>query len=464
MTTTQHNNNDNNNNTIEATVQLDVDDKTRHGTYMVPAPYDGFNHRPGARTMKNVQIKDGRNNDALILDEAAFELVECPTALATEDFYKIQEGNEELTKKYHDEVLKFVKEKLGCDKVLCFNSQVRNENKSNGKVIGGGVNRYATGGPHTDNTPVSSDILALQILEAKKDATKYKRYTYMNLWRNISEEPIHNHPLAMMDERSAVKPDDYIAKDFITEERSSVQWGLSARHVDQHEWHYFPKMTKSEGILLKQVDSDFTKTGRTCFHMAVADPNAPSDAPPRESIELRMLCYWKETDTGVDTMPTKENIHLDVIQDPRDAIFDQSLRTASVLTLLKTIIERIPVVGVFIVFLLNQAIALYKFVTTKKMKNLPYTGNPEDYVDRFFHEIEDFPSQPKFVLDYAKSKLQGRDESEGIQLFTKALVDDTFHKNGTATFREIEKKEVVACLIKNEKYMMVAKKHLGKLM
>ena len=267
-----------------------------------------------------------------------------------------------------------------------------------------------------------------------------------------------------MDERSAVKPDDYIAKDFITEERSSLQWDLSARHVDQHEWHYFPKMTKSEGILLKQVDSDFTKTSRTCFHMAIADPNAPSDAPPRESIELRMLCYWKDTATGVNTMPTKEKINFDVIQDPRDAIFDQSLRSASVLNLLKTLIKRIPIVGAFLVFLLDQGIALYKFATTKRMKNLPYTGNPDDYVDRFLHEVEEFPSQPKFMLDFAKAKMQGRDELEGIQLFTQTLVDDTFHKNGTAAFREIEKKEVVAYLIKNEKYLTVAKKHLGKLM
>ena len=68
------------------------------------------------------------------------------------------------------------------------------------------------------------------------------------------------------------------------------------------------------------------------------------------------------------------------------------------------------------------------------------------------------------MLDFAKAKMQGRDELEGIQLFTKTLVDDTFHKNGTAAFREIEKKEVVAYLIKNEKYLTVAKKHLGKLM
>ena len=467
--TNEHNKNINNNsNMIEATASLAVDDKTRHGTYLIPAPYDGFDHTPGTMISKQVKVRDGRQTkkDHLTLDDAAFELVDCPTALATEDFYKIQDGNKDLSKKYFDEVAKFVKEKIGCDEVIIFQSQVRNENRSDGKSnpVGGGVNRYLTGRVHTDSSPVSADVQALKLLEEKDDSTKYQRYSYMNLWRNISDEPIHNNHLAMMDQRSAVAPDDYIPKDHVSPTGASQMWQLSARHYDRHEWYYFPKMTKSEGILLKQVDSDFTNTGRTCFHMAIADPNVPSTAPPRESIEVRMFCYWKETESGVDSMPTKENINIDDIKNTTQMIFEQPLHTANAATLLKALIGKIPVVGAILVLLLVRALALWKFVTTKKVENRPYTGKPEDYVDRFLHEVEQFPTKPKVVIDTIKSKLKGKEEMEGIQLYTKAIVDDNFSRHGTSAFNEVQKNEVVSYLIKNEKYISVAKKHLGKLM
>ena len=238
---------------------------------------------------------------------------------------------------------------------------------------------------------------------------------------------------------------------------------------------------------MKQVDSDFTNTGRSCFHMAVPDPNAPADknAPPRESIEVRMFCYWKDTNSGIDTVPTKEKIHLGFIRDPKDRVLleNQPLNTASVPMLLKTLMERvilsmgiplpILIVGKCIVSAINAAAALstlfdattYGMNTKNKIQNkkTPYSGNPEDYFDRFLREMEMFTSQPKFVHSDAKSRLEGHEENEGIQLVTENLVEDKLHKHGTATLREIEKREVVAYLLKNEQYMAVAKKHLGKL-
>ncbi|VEU39626.1 unnamed protein product [Pseudo-nitzschia multistriata] len=454
---------------IQATVQLDIDDQTRHSTYLLPAPYEGFNHRVGAKTMKKITVRNARNQSEfdLTLDEAAFELVECPTELSTEDFYAIQEGNEKLKEDYYKEVSDFVKQKLGCDKVVCIHSQVRNESKSDGKVVGSGVSRYATV-PHTDNSPVSSDVSALRILEEHKDTTKYRRYAYINLWRNISEEPIQNFPLAVMDERSAVKPDDYIPKDFIYDHSSIVQWSLSARHYDVHRWYYFHRMTKSEGILFKQTDSDFTKTGRSCFHMAVPVPGAPVDAPPRESIELRMYCYWKkhaDTADELDTMPTNRSIHRHCIRDPRESLLDQPLGKASSGQLLKALLGRIPLLGERI--LAPAFAALCAFVgmlvrrhPPKTMPNLPYSGNPEDYFDRFLREMQALPSQPQFVIDDVRTRIDGCGEIEGIQLVTQNLVDDRNQKNGTAALRAIEKQEVVAYLLHNEQYMAVSRKHL----
>merc|ERR1712232_840888 len=272
----------------------------------------------GASVMRTVQVCNGRGNDDLTFDEASFELVtDCPTALSKSDFYKIQEGTSpDLVDKYHQEVEAFVKAKLGCDRVVCFHSQVRNAAIADGdSSSSGGVQGYAGGGPHTDSSPISADELALQTIQDGDGTTKFERYCYANLWRNISDDPIEDNHLAMLDERTTVKPDDYIPRDLFGDGYSVVQYGLNARHASNHKWYYYPKMTKNEAIVFKQMDSDWTKSGRICFHMSVSDSSKlEQNLPPRESIELRMMCFWKDAD--VDSMPTKENINASLIQDP----------------------------------------------------------------------------------------------------------------------------------------------------
>jgi len=106
---------------------------------------------------------------------------------------------------------------------------------------------------------------------SQDESAQYKRYMYVNLWRNISDHPIENDHLAVLDERSTAKPDDYIPRDLFGPGYEVVQYGLNARHAKHHRWYYFPAMNKDEGILFKQIDSDFTLSGRTCFHMSVRD-------------------------------------------------------------------------------------------------------------------------------------------------------------------------------------------------
>ena len=91
----------------------------------------------------------------------------------------------------------------------------------------------------------------------KQKQHNYRRYCYLNLWKNISETPIQNDHLAMLDERTTVKPDDYIPKDLFGDGYTVVQYGLNARHANIHKWYYFPKMTNKEAILFKQMDSDY---------------------------------------------------------------------------------------------------------------------------------------------------------------------------------------------------------------
>ena len=43
---------------------------------------------------------------------------------------------------------------------------------------------------------------------------KQGRFVVLNAWRNISDTPVQRDHLAVLDERSVVKPDDYLTGDF----------------------------------------------------------------------------------------------------------------------------------------------------------------------------------------------------------------------------------------------------------
>mmetsp|Transcript_38244 Transcript_38244/g.92532 ORF Transcript_38244/g.92532 Transcript_38244/m.92532 type:complete len:445 (+) Transcript_38244:749-2083(+) len=437
------------NNYLETSLYLAVDDKTRHYVYF-GAKRTARIHKAdlsGGMVTKTVRIQNGRNNTNLKLDDAAFQLVDCPTNLSTADFYALQKGDHKLKNKYYEEVKECVKKHTGCDEVHVFSHQVRNESKINEEESN--VQGYANMVPHTDSSPVSADEMAVQMLGiAESEPTDYKRYLYVNLWRNISDDqPIQNDHLAMLDERTVVKPDDYITKDLFGSGYSVVQFSLSARHVDQHKWYYFPHMTKTEGILFKQADSDYTKTGRICFHSSVHDDSI-KDHPSRESIEVRMMCFWKKTDdpNEVNSMPTEDNINLSMIKDPMQVALELSNAT----------------------FTLNPFVLIWRFLayvfgslSGTSGEVAPYTGSPKDYEDRFFNGIKYFRYWPKYAQTWAKGIMAGYETPEdGVKEVTKHLVDDATGYNKTKGFKKTEKNEIVEYLVNNERYMKAAKEAL----
>lgn len=412
----------------ERTIYLAVDDQTRHWEYFGRKPSAAIhksNEMNGAHASRSIHIHNGRNQN-LKLDKASFELVNCPTSLSKDDFYAIQQGNAELLQKYHNEVTSFIQQKLGCDKVICFHHQVRNEKK----VGQDGVEDYAGASPHTDSSPVSADQLALSTIDHPE---QYERYCNLNLWRNIAHEPIENDHLAVVDERTTVKPDDYIVKDLYGNGYTTVQYGLNARHAAQHKWYYFPQMQRDEAIIFKQMDSDFTKQGRICFHMS-AHNSQVKNYKPRESIELRMLCYWYMADSGVNSMPTSDNIGLEHIRDPEDFANELSHKG----------------------FTLNP-FTLVKKCFSKRPKPV-YSGDPNDYLKTFVKAIDVYKYWPAFDKKWVENTMAGsKTAEEGILIVTKGLVDDDDEYFKTKYFHAIEKKEIVVFLTTNVTYMDTAR-------
>lgn len=425
-----------------------VDDNTRHWAYFRAIPRTAAEiqssiHKSeygGGSVPRDIHVHDGRQHQ-LKIDQASFELIDCPTKLSTSDFYAMQEGGDagiKAKERYYAELVDVVKKTTGCDKVVCFHHQVRNQDK----VGKDGVQGYAGIAPHTDSSPVSADQLAI---EMAGEGESYERYAYINIWRNIADAPIQNDHLACLDERTTVKPDDYVTKDLFGDGFTATQFGLNARHVKAHKWYYFPRMKKDEAIIFKQMDSDYTKSGRICFHMSVNDPTAEAVAS-RQSIEVRMMCYWLKTKDGLDTMPTKENTNAALIKDAEEASKLEAAQPSFIIGILR----KIPV--------------LNWFVGPGTQGANAYTGSPDDYLDRFVTAINWFPSWPAFAKSWAKGVMKKHAKLEdGIAEITKALVDDAMGKQKTKSFENGQKKEIVDFLLSNESFLKAATKHLEKL-
>jgi hypothetical protein len=130
------------------------------------------------------------------------------------------------------------------------------------------------------------------------------RFAIINVWRNIAQEPVATHPLALCDAQS-VQPEDLVVFEIHYHDR--VGENYFAKSSPAHRWSFYPAMTRDEALLIKQWDSagpfarsngdhgDSLDPDAPCsfsFHSAFDDPSAPDDAPDRWSIEVRCIVIY----------------------------------------------------------------------------------------------------------------------------------------------------------------------------
>ena len=219
----------------------------------------------------------------LELDTQGFALVEAATSVA--DFY--DEDAVEAT--YYPEAERLVKQATGAARVVVFDRTIRRREH--------GVEDRAPGTPrqpvtriHGDYTEVSGPQRVRDLMGAEAEGLLQRRFAIVNVWRPI-RGPLHDAPLAVCDAGS-LADGDLVAQDLIYRDRRGEIYGLTCNPA--HRWYYAPAMRADEALLLKCFDS--LKDGRARFmpHTSFADPNAPADMLPRESIELRTLAFFEE--------------------------------------------------------------------------------------------------------------------------------------------------------------------------
>ena len=229
-----------------------------------------------------VRIADMRPiADELTLDVQGFALVDAPTTVS--DFY----DEAQLAATYYPEAEELVKQATGASRVLVFDHTIRR--RTHGvEDRTPGIPRQPVTRIHGDYTEVSGPQRVRDVMGAEADALLRGRFAIVNVWRPIVG-PLFDAPLAVCDAQS-VTEGDLVGQDLIYRDRTGEIYGLTFNPA--HRWFYAPAMQSDEVLLLKCFDSARDVHARFMPHTSFADPNAPDDMLPRESIELRTLVFF----------------------------------------------------------------------------------------------------------------------------------------------------------------------------
>jgi hypothetical protein len=247
--------------------------------YNLPAEY-GMPTRSGRFAGFPVHIRNGRHHIGdLSLDGAGFLLARHDTSVR--NFF----DKAEVEAIYYPEVERLVRNSTGAAKVVVFDHTLR---------VSDAANRPASRTPvhvvHNDYTEKSGPQRARDVLPSEESARLQRRFVEINVWQPI-RGPVRRDPFALVDGRSIFPNDLVVAKLIYPDRTGEIYYGA---YNPAHRWYYFPEMTVDEAVLVKCYDS--ARDGRTRFslHAAFADPTAPADAPPRESIEVRTFAFFDD--------------------------------------------------------------------------------------------------------------------------------------------------------------------------
>tara|TARA_B100000965_G_scaffold8256_1_gene6400 strand:- start:543 stop:1340 length:798 start_codon:yes stop_codon:yes gene_type:complete len=213
------------------------------------------------------------------LENGGFELIDHKSAV--KDFY----NDDEVVDLYYKEMSKFVKEKVKADSVYIFSHITRNEAQADSGERKGGHRLV-----HNDFTTNFGKTLDPFIKEMGESP---QRIVVFNLWRRFDKDGLDT-PFAVCDKRT-VSEKELIPTDlynYIGDEPQGLTVEIyQSAHNEDHEWYFYPKMNRDEVLMFKTYDS-LDKPFLPTLHSAFDDPSLKKKSSPRESIEVRAVCFY----------------------------------------------------------------------------------------------------------------------------------------------------------------------------
>ena len=264
---------------IEAGVPYLADLSIKPVTYNPPIGA-GVPRRDGNYRDFTVRIHNARLVASdLSLDRQAFVLAPHDTTMV--DF----NDKDEIRRTWEPEVEALIKRETGASKVVVFDHTIRAADRG---VERG--HRAPVRSVHNDYTEKSGPQRVRDLLPPDEaEARLKKRFVEINVWRNISHDPVEMAPLGFVDAQS-IAPRDLAVCDLIYADRTGeIYVGV---HNADHRWYYFPRMTREEAVLIKCYDSMTDGRARFSLHSAFDDPTSPANPKPRESIETRTFAFF----------------------------------------------------------------------------------------------------------------------------------------------------------------------------
>ena len=243
-------------------------------------PPQGVPARTGKSEEHRVTIRDARPlTGQLSLDKEGFVLLHHRSAV--KNFYV----EDEIKSVYYPECERVMKEATGAARVVAFDHIVRNAAMA---ALEGSCIKLPAKRVHNDYTEWSSPKRVRDLMGDEAEELLKHRFAIINLWRPI-RGPILESPLTLCDAQSLAE-EDLVASDLRYPDRIGETYAIL--YNPNQRYYYFPKMQPDEPVLIRCFDSAQTGAARFSAHTGFDDPTSPPDAPPRESLEVRMLVFY----------------------------------------------------------------------------------------------------------------------------------------------------------------------------
>lgn len=255
----------------------------RMGTKPVSETFgrDGLERRyTGKYEQHRVPIRDGRPaKSAFDLEVNGFSFVDHTTRM--DDFF----NPGELADRYHAEMRALIASVSGAKRVHVFDHTLRSgdEGERETRKI-----REPVRAVHNDYTEWSAPRRVHDLLPSEAGSLLQRRFAIIQVWRAIAE-PIERDPLAIADARSIA------FSDFIPAERRFPDRVGEIYQVEfnpAHRWYWFPRMRRDEALVFKVFDSATDGRARFSAHTSFPLADVRTDAPPRQSIEIRAFAFF----------------------------------------------------------------------------------------------------------------------------------------------------------------------------
>lgn len=236
----------------------------------------------------SVTVHDvGEDAPKYTLDGNGFQFVERPVAetLFVDD--------DQIRASYYPETEQLLKDVTGASRIFIFDHTIRRDKpeedgtRNLDRARRGPVQRV-----HIDQSYKAALSRVPHHLPEDADELLKGRVQIINVWRPIGN-PILRDPLAVADAHS-VGEDELVPTGLVLANRSGETYQV--RYSPAHKWYYKSGLRPDEALLIKCFDSKGDGRARRVPHTAFEDPasGAQSDAPARQSIEVRALVFHPE--------------------------------------------------------------------------------------------------------------------------------------------------------------------------